>query len=349
MPPRRPRRSPPTPAAQKTAAPPRTGALDPWFASPQRRILVVVVGKNVEMAMWSRGPGRMPVLDTVATIIALHNESAGRGQALPHSTPYDLYSWDLNQLPDHLKFYEVPRPGIVLAVSSELQKDDTASAAFGAKYELERIAIHKFSDRVKKFMASPDVNVEGVPVARHDVFLSYSTKDKDIASGLLGDLQHAGLTCFTAEQGLHAGVVWTQSLRDAIGSSRIGLLLLTPHSMQSSWVMCEVGALWALGKPIVPALIGATIADAPDILTAFQAKPIESESQRQTFIRDLARLCGVNLPAPAPETRVVPGVAAAESVELAKKATAPGAVTLRPHSFDGRTMWKRPRPKKPTD
>ena len=44
--------------------------------------------------------------------------------------------------------------------------------------------------------------------------------------------------------------------------------MLTPQSVHSVWVQAEVGAMWALRRPVLPALVGLRPDDIPDSLRA---------------------------------------------------------------------------------
>jgi len=45
---------------------------------------------------------------------------------------------------------------------------------------------------------------------------------------------------------------WQSKLRNKLTSADVVVALLTPHSAEDSWVLHEIGAAWALEKPIIP-------------------------------------------------------------------------------------------------
>ena len=53
-----------------------------------------------------------------------------------------------------------------------------------------------------------------------------------------------GLTCYMAGKSLTGGELWQEDIRNALLNSRELILLLTPNSMKSPWVMIEAGAAW---------------------------------------------------------------------------------------------------------
>ena len=55
-----------------------------------------------------------------------------------------------------------------------------------------------------------------------------------------------------ATEDLSAGEKWETKLRNELSAADVVVALLTPGSVASSWVMQEIGAAWALRKPIIP-------------------------------------------------------------------------------------------------
>ena len=55
--------------------------------------------------------------------------------------------------------------------------------------------------------------------------------------------------------------------------------------------MCEVGASWALGKPLVPALLYVDPKALPEVIAAYQSRRIETVQGRKALVEELVRLC----------------------------------------------------------
>ncbi len=86
------------------------------------------------------------------------------------------------------------------------------------------------------------------------VFISHSDVDMVSARKLRNLLVHrANAYVFTTED-LSAGEKWENKLRDELAAADVIVALLTPTSVHSNWVLQEIGAAWALGKPIVPVI-----------------------------------------------------------------------------------------------
>ena len=120
-----------------------------------------------------------------------------------------------------------------------------------------------------------------------DVFISYASADGALAIELKDDLESQGLKCYLAEKDIPVASEWQESIRTALlGSKRI-LILLTPRSLNRPWVLMETGAAWALGKPLVPALVQVSPTELIDPIRRHQARVIETMSQRKALVREL--------------------------------------------------------------
>jgi hypothetical protein len=98
------------------------------------------------------------------------------------------------------------------------------------------------------------------------VFISYASRDEGTALEFRKRLQKANILSFCAANDLKAGDDWQESIRNAITQCSEIILLVDPESVQSDWVLLEVGAGWALGKRITPILIRGSVDLLPDAL-----------------------------------------------------------------------------------
>lgn len=74
----------------------------------------------------------------------------------------------------------------------------------------------------------------------YDVFISYSQKDKDAVNRvLLHRLESAGVRFYIDEQNFEVGALVLRNITRAFDQSRKILLVLTPNSIESEWVMFE--------------------------------------------------------------------------------------------------------------
>jgi nucleoside 2-deoxyribosyltransferase len=86
------------------------------------------------------------------------------------------------------------------------------------------------------------------------VFISHSNVDAVFARHVRNLLvQRLNAQVFTTED-LSAGEKWQSKLRNELSSTDVVVALLTPQSADDSWVLHEIGAAWALEKPIIPVI-----------------------------------------------------------------------------------------------
>jgi len=78
------------------------------------------------------------------------------------------------------------------------------------------------------------------------------------------------------------GRVWSEEIRLALQSSEAALIILTPNSLKSAWVMAEAGALWVLDIPFVPALMFVERRLLPELISRRQDRDITTSASRVT-------------------------------------------------------------------
>jgi sugar lactone lactonase YvrE len=86
----------------------------------------------------------------------------------------------------------------------------------------------------------------------HDVFISYSNRDKAVADALCATLENRKIRCWIAPRDILPSDDYTSALITAISSSRILLLVFSKDSNSSQFVMREVNAAVSRGIPIIP-------------------------------------------------------------------------------------------------
>jgi hypothetical protein len=121
----------------------------------------------------------------------------------------------------------------------------------------------------------------------YDVFLSYAEDDAPLATAIREALESEGLCCFMAKTDVRLADRWEDSIRSALISSKRLVILLTPRSVRRRWVLLEIGAAWALGKPIVPVLNQVRIDRVMEPLRAYQARTVETPRQIDDFVQEL--------------------------------------------------------------
>lgn len=90
------------------------------------------------------------------------------------------------------------------------------------------------------------------PVSPHDLFISYSARDRDRAEAVCAALERDGLRCWIAPRDGIAGVSYAKCLVDAIAASRLVLLLFSRAANRSEAVLNELELAASRGIPVLP-------------------------------------------------------------------------------------------------
>jgi len=107
------------------------------------------------------------------------------------------------------------------------------------------------------------------------VFISYSSKDREIARQLHSVLQYAGAEPFIAELDIEPGAHWKNTILKNIRQSQWVLFLATPNSCSSQAVAHEIGASLVLEKKLIPLMWGVTADQLPEWVNHTQAIDLE--------------------------------------------------------------------------
>jgi hypothetical protein len=94
--------------------------------------------------------------------------------------------------------------------------------------------------------------VEGGRVPDHDVFISYSSKDKPAADAVCAALEAERLRCWIAPRDILPGAEWGSAIVDAIQESPVFVLVYTANSNRSGQVLREVERAVSKGAAIIP-------------------------------------------------------------------------------------------------
>ena len=117
-------------------------------------------------------------------------------------------------------------------------------------YELDEDRAIYTVDRLQELLSNERKN---------DVFISYSSKQYDIAMRIYTYLTENSIKCWMAPQSIPAGSQYYLEIPKAISSIKILLLLLTQDAVNSRFVPKEVSASLGAGKQIIPFQIGEVI------------------------------------------------------------------------------------------
>ena len=194
----------------------------------------------------------------------------------------------------------------------------------------------------------------------HDVFISYSSRDKPIADGICATMEQNGVRCWIAPRDIRPGADWGESIVHAIAGSKVFVLVLSHFANASQQIKREVERAVNRGLPIIPYRIEDVMPaesleyfiSTPHWLDAF-TPPIEQHAQylADTVKRILNEPLGDAAP-PLPAPRPVGGAPPWLKAMLQPRPLAMlgacalilaglGVWALRPPSFVGR--WTSPK------
>lgn len=132
----------------------------------------------------------------------------------------------------------------------------------------------------------------------HDIFISYSTKDKQTADAICHVLEQNNLKCWIAPRNIASGKNYAQEIMNGLKSAKIVVLVFSKDSQESPFVNNEIDAAFTNNKPIISFKIDETM---PENRMEFflknkhwlEAYP-NPESVFETLVKDAYRLCNEN-------------------------------------------------------
>jgi hypothetical protein len=106
------------------------------------------------------------------------------------------------------------------------------------------------------------------------VFVSHSSKDKWIARRISEDLEARGVSVFLDEKDIETGASIDVSIQEHLRDSDDCLILLSPASVSSHWVLIELGGALALQKRVVPILLHIGTNEVPQPISKHLARDL---------------------------------------------------------------------------
>ena len=86
----------------------------------------------------------------------------------------------------------------------------------------------------------------------HDVFISYSSKDKKVADAVCAALESVKIRCWIAPRDVLAGEKWPEAIANAIEKSHIMVLIFSSNSNSSKDVSKELVLAMNVGVAVIP-------------------------------------------------------------------------------------------------
>ena len=85
-----------------------------------------------------------------------------------------------------------------------------------------------------------------------DVFISYSSKNKNVADAVVSNFEQNGIRCWYAPRDIMPGQEWVTAIHNAINSCKLFILIYTDSSNESRQVANEVALAFNSGKTLIP-------------------------------------------------------------------------------------------------
>ncbi len=86
----------------------------------------------------------------------------------------------------------------------------------------------------------------------HQVFISYSSKDKPVADAVCAGLEARGIRCWIAPRDILPGIDWGAAIVDAISGAKVMVLIFSGNANSSQQIKREVERAVAKGAKILP-------------------------------------------------------------------------------------------------
>lgn len=143
----------------------------------------------------------------------------------------------------------------------------------------------------------------------HDVFISYSRRDKATADSICAALDRAGISYFIDRVGVEGGEEIFEKLADAILGCRVFLYLASENSYQSSYTMKEVNFAMSEKIKVLPYVIDGSKMPGKMrlVFSDINWRTIEEHPVDTVLLKDLNTMLGRNAGYPVRPSRVPGG------------------------------------------
>jgi hypothetical protein len=118
-----------------------------------------------------------------------------------------------------------------------------------------------------------------------NVFISHSSRDRWVAKRINEDLQNLGASTFLDEKHIESGASIDLAIRGHLSDCDDFLLLVSPISVRSEWVLLELGGALALEKNVIPILLYVGVNDLPKAVSLRLARDISDIAQYYDELR----------------------------------------------------------------
>ncbi|WP_243668721.1 TIR domain-containing protein [Methanoculleus chikugoensis] len=160
--------------------------------------------------------------------------------------PYDSYAWSTKGL----CYLSLKRP--------DLARDYFRKALEINSYNVDAKRLLARIDGANTGIPSPKVVPPGISGSKKTIFISHSSKDKEIANLLCSELEASGLGCWIAPRDILPGQDYHEEIIDAIETCPAMILICSSNSVVSKHVNGEVKRAFDRDTTIIPLMIEET-------------------------------------------------------------------------------------------
>jgi TIR domain len=159
------------------------------------------------------------------------------------------------------------------------------------------------SDIASELETASSEQQRGQPMTAIQVFISHSSRDQRIAAGLTELLKNAlgispeTIRCTSVDgHRLSAGAKTDETLKRELLNAKSFIALLTEHSLNSTWVLFELGARWGAERHLAPVFAaGLTAEKLRGPLPGISGLSCDSENQIHQLVHDIAGVLGTDV------------------------------------------------------
>lgn len=206
-----------------------------------------------------------------------------------------------------LKYYKGVRLGEMVAdndldpLLSTLKLSGLVKASDGGVLTVRNPIYERVFDQawIEQTLAERDPAGETEQESAYDVYVSYSRRDDEwVHTILVPRLQAAGLRVFVDYIGLKPGMNWEYAVSQALIRSRNMVLVLTPSSVVSTFILSEASRFLSAShgtetqRQLIPLLLKKC--SVPELIARFQWIDFTSESRWSASMSELLRSLGAS-------------------------------------------------------
>lgn len=121
----------------------------------------------------------------------------------------------------------------------------------------------------------------------HDVFIAYSSHDRNIVSTMAAFLRNKGISCWAFHEDIQPGEEFAEAIFSAMSGCKVFMVVLSSHTSTSMHIEREIEFAFRMGKTVVPirtdqAVLATTLSIRLDHCESIDAtaRPFESNLSR---------------------------------------------------------------------